>query len=91
MTDGELIDRAQNIARRMTDNDDKTQAEAKHILSELCHRLGAKATRIHKKQDGLLLITVYGRTRYMTLSERVLYRLFGVVPPFKGWRGDGND
>lgn len=88
MNDSELIDSAQGLARCMSYNGQKTEAEAKHTLHELCHRLGSKTLRIHKKKDGLLLITAYGQARFMTLSERVLHRLFGVVPPIDGWRGD---
>ena len=54
---------------------------------ELSHRLGAKTLRVHKKDDGLLLVTAFGRSRFLTLGERVLYRLFGVVPPIEGWKG----
>jgi archaeosine-15-forming tRNA-guanine transglycosylase len=88
MTNSELIDQAQGVARCMTYNDGKTQAQAKHMLHELCHRLGAETIRVHKKNDGLLLVTAYGQSRFMTAGERVLYRLFGVVPPINGWRGD---
>lgn len=88
MNDSELIDQAQGIARCMTYNGAKTEAEAKHTLHELCHRLGAKTVRVHKKDDGLLLVTAFGQSRFMSLSERLLYRAFGIVPPISGWRGD---
>lgn len=87
MTNSELIDRAQGIARGLSYNDTK-QGQVKHTLHELCHRLGAESLRIHKKKDGLLLITEFGQARFMDFGERVLYRLFGVVPPINGWRGD---
>ena len=87
MNNSELIDRAQSIARGLSYNDQK-HGPVKHTLHELCHRLGAETLRVHKKDDGLLLITAYGQSRFMTLGERVLYRLFGVVPPISGWRGD---
>jgi hypothetical protein len=86
MTDSELIDRAQGIARGLSYNDTK-QGPVKHTLHELCHRLGALDVRVHRKDDGLLLVTAYGQSRYMTFGERVLHRLFGVVPPINGWRG----
>jgi len=86
MNDRELIDRAQGIARGLSYNDKKHGA-VKHTLHELSHRLGAKTLRVHKKDDGLLLVTAFGRSRFLTLGERVLYRLFGVVPPIEGWKG----
>ena len=86
MTDNELIDKAQGIARNLSYNADGPEAAAKHALHELCHRLGARTLRVHKKADGLLLITAYGQSRFMTTGERILYRLFGVVPPIHGWR-----
>lgn len=79
MTDSELIDTAQAVARTLTYNE-QPQAAAKHMLHELCHRLGEKTVRVHKKRDGLLVITAFGRSRFMTMRERILYRLFGVVP-----------
>lgn len=81
MTDFEAIEAAQGAARCLTYNDDKPQAVAKHMLHEMSHRLGAKTLRVHKKKDGLMLITAFGRSRYLTFRERLLYRLFGVVPP----------
>jgi hypothetical protein len=89
MTNSELIDQAQGIARCLSYNDpEPAVAGAKHTIHELCHRLGAKTLRVHKKNDGLLLVTAYGQSRFMTAGERVLHRLFGVVPPINGWRGD---
>lgn len=87
MNDSELIDKAQSIARGLSYNDTK-QGPVKHTLHELSHRLGAKTLRVHKKNDGLLLVTAYGQARFLTLGERVLHRLFGIVPPIEGWRGD---
>lgn len=87
MNDSELIDRAQGLARCLSYND-TAQGPVKHTLHELCHRLGAKTLRVHKKDDGLLLVTAYGQSRFMTLGERILHRLFGAVPPIDGWRGD---
>lgn len=88
MNDSELINKAQGLARCLSYNDTGPQAGAKHTIHELCHRLGAKTLRVHKKADGLLLITAYGQSRFLTLGERLLYRLLGVVPPINGWRGD---
>lgn len=86
MTDSELIGKAQGIARCLSYNDDSHQAAAKHILLEMAHRLGKQTLRVHKKKDGLLLVSEFGQSRFLTLQERVLYQLFGVVPPIDGWR-----
>lgn len=81
MTDSELIDKAQGVARCLTYNDDEPQAAAKHLLLEMAHRLGKHTVRVHKKKDGFLMITAFGKARFMTFKERSLYRMFGVVPP----------
>lgn len=90
MTDSEAIEAAQGAARCLTYNDDKPQAVAKHMLHEMAHRLGAKTLRVHRKKDGMLLVTAFGRSRFMTLRERVLYRLFDVVPPMDPDRPKAN-
>lgn len=80
MNTNELTLKARGIARCLTYNDDQPQAEAKHMLLELAHRLDALDVRAHKKDDGLLLVNGLGRARYATIRERVMYRLFGVLP-----------
>ena len=80
MTDNELTIEARNIARCLTYNDDQHQAEAKHMLLEMAHRLDTLDIRAHKKRDGLLLVNGIGKSRYATLKERALYWLFGVLP-----------
>ena len=80
MDDNELINKALGVAHTLTYNEEP-QGAAKHLLHELSHRLGAKTLRVHRKTDGLLLISAFGQSRFMTLRERILYRLFGVVPP----------
>lgn len=85
MNNSELIDRAQGVARALSYND-ITEASAKHTITELCHRLGEKTISIYHQQDGVMMVTSFGRTRFMTISERLLYRLFGIVPPMEGWK-----
>ncbi len=80
MNNSELTMKARGIACNLTYNDDKPQAEAKHMLRELAHRLDSLDIRAHKKADGLLLISGLGQTRYASLKERIAYRLFGVLP-----------
>jgi len=80
MDTNELTLKARGIARCLTYNDDVLQAEAKHILREMAHRLDTLNIRAHKKADGLLLINGIGKARYATLKERMLFWLFGVLP-----------
>ncbi len=80
MKTSDLTLKARGIARCLTYNDDQHQAAAKHTLLEMAHRLDALDIRAHKKTDGLLLVNGIGKSRFATLKERVLYRLFGVLP-----------
>jgi len=79
MNTNDLINKAQGIARTLSYND-KPQGAAKHMLHELCHRLGARTVRIHKKSDGYLMVTLYGASRYLTRREVFMWRWFGVAP-----------
>lgn len=79
-TDIELTDRARAVARTLTYNDDTPQAQAKHTLLELAHRLDARVVQASKKRDGLLLRNALGQVRYATWRERLAFRLFGVLP-----------
>lgn len=80
MKTSELTDKARGIARCLTYNDDVHQAAAKHMLREMAHRLDTLDVRAHKKTDGLLLINGIGKARFATMKEKVLYRLFGILP-----------
>ena len=75
-----IIDKAVVVARTLTYNDDKPQAEAKHLLLELTQCLSAKCTSIGKSGGRLIVINLLGRWRYLTLTERILYRCFNIVP-----------
>ena len=78
--ESKLASQCQGVAKCLTYNDDVPQAEAKHILREMAHRLDTLNIRAHKKADGLLLINGIGKARYATLKERMLFRLFDVLP-----------
>lgn len=80
MTTAELTLKARGIARCLTYNDDPHQAAAKHMILEMAHRLDTLDVRVHKKTDGLLLVNGIGKTRYATLKEWAMYRLFRVLP-----------
>ena len=79
-TTNELTMKARGIARCLTYNDGTPQAEAKHMLLEMAHRLDTLDVRAHKKSDGLLLINGIGKARYATVKERVRYWLSGWLP-----------
>ena len=79
-TDSELTIQARAIARRLSYNEDQAQAEAKHILLELAHRLDTRCVRVSKSPIGDMLVNGTGKSRFMTLLERFMYRMFGVVP-----------
>lgn len=76
----EIIDKAVKVARTLTYNDDKPQAEAKHLLLELTQCLSVKCTSIGRSRGQLIVINLLGRWRYLTLTERILYRCFDIVP-----------
>lgn len=80
MNNSELTMKARAVARCMSYNDDQPQAAAKHLLREMAHRLDTLDVRAHRKADGLMLVNGIGKTRYATLKERVVYRLFGILP-----------
>lgn len=80
MDTNELTMTARSVARCLSYNDDEHQAAAKHLLLEMAHRLDTLNVRAHKKADGLLLINGVGKSRFATLKERIMYRVFGVLP-----------
>ena len=71
MTNSELTDKARGVARTLTYNDDTPQAAAKHTLLELAHRLDVQDVRLHRKAFWVLARTALGRSRYLTLRERL--------------------
>lgn len=82
MDNSEITLKAGGIARCLTYNDDTPQAEAKHMLLELSHRLDTLTIRVHKKKDGLLFINGIGKSRFATLKESLLYYVFNVIPKY---------
>lgn len=72
-----LASTCQNIARSLTYNDRPIEAKAKHTLLEASHALDSSAIRVHKKRDGMLIVNARGKSRFMTLRERIAYWLLG--------------
>ena len=77
---GELTTKARDVARTLTYNGDRPQAEAKHLLFEMASKLDALDIRVSKKKDGFLLVNGIGECRFCTFKESLLYRIFGVIP-----------
>ena len=44
---------------------------------EASHALDAHSIRVHRKRDGLLMVNARGKSRFMTLRERIAYWLLG--------------
>lgn len=80
MDDNQLTIKARAIARCLSYNGNVHEAAAKHMLLEMAHRIDAKNIRVHKKNDGFLLINGIGKTRYLTFRESLRYRIFKVLP-----------
>lgn len=72
-----LASKCQGAARNLSYNDGQPEARAKHLLLEASHALDANAVGVHKKRDGLLMVTARGNCRFMTLRERLAFWLLG--------------
>ena len=70
-----LASDCQNVAYNLSYNDSPIEAKAKLILVEASHALDSCAVRVHKKRDGLLLVNARGKSRFMSLRERIAYWL----------------
>lgn len=81
MNDSEIIDKAHAISACLSYNDDTPEGNAKQIIKELCHRLGQRTVRIHKKKDGFLMIDLFGKSRFLNFIESVMWVVFK-KPPF---------
>jgi hypothetical protein len=86
VTDSELIEQAQAVARRLTYNEEP-QGAAKQTIHELSHRLGGRVVRIDKRGGRYRMVTLFGSERSLTWAESWAYRLFRLVP--RGFRLDG--
>ncbi len=81
MNNSELADKCRGVARCLTYDDDKTQAEAKHLLLECAHRLDSSFVHTRLGNHGEMIIwNALGKQRHMTWRERIAYWLTGAVP-----------
>lgn len=69
--DSRLASKCQGVAGCLTFNEGKPESDAKHALLEASHQLYHHAVRVHRKKDGALIINARGKSRFMTLRERV--------------------
>lgn len=76
----ELTIKARGIAACLSYNDDAHQAAAKHMLLEMAHRLDTFDVRAYKRSKGLIFANGLGKSRPATVKERIMFRLFGIIP-----------
>lgn len=69
--ESKLASRCKGVAQLLSYNSGTSEGVAKHLLLEAAHILDSHAVRIHQKNDGLLLINARGKSRYMTMRERL--------------------
>lgn len=69
--ESKLASKCQGIARCLTFNEGAHEASAKHVLLEASHMLDGHACRAHRKRDGVLIINARGKSRFMTMRERL--------------------
>lgn len=81
--DNEITMTARSIASSLSYNEDEPQVKAKHMLRELAFRLDQRNTKIvkHPITGRMLVRNGIGASRRISLKEKILYKVFGIVPP----------
>lgn len=69
--ESKLASQCQGVASCLSYNGHRNEGEAKHTLIEAAMILDKHAVRTHKKKDGLLIINARGKSRFMTIRERI--------------------
>ena len=72
-----LASQCQGAARCLSYNSSAAEGSAKHLLLEASHAIDSHVIRVHRKGDGLLIINARGKSRFMTMRERIAYWLLG--------------
>jgi hypothetical protein len=80
VTDSEIADRARGVSKCLSYNDSGHEAEAKHLLLEMAHRLDTNTTKAKKTEHGWRVVNALGRWRSMTWRERIAHWIAGSVP-----------
>lgn len=69
--ESKLASQCQGVARCLSYSGSHHEGEAKHTLLEAAMHLDKHAVRVHRKKDGALIINARGKSRFMTLRERL--------------------
>ena len=69
--ESKLASLCQGVARCLSYNAGKHEGDAKHTLIEAAMHLDKHAVRVHRKSDGMLIINARGKSRFMTMRERL--------------------
>lgn len=69
--ESKLASQCQGVASCLSYNGKHQEGEAKHTLIEAAMCLDKHSVRVHKKKDGLLIINARGKSRFMTIRERL--------------------
>ena len=72
-----LASQCQGAARCLSYNNSAAEGSAKHLLLEASHAIDSHVIRVHRKSDGLLIVNARGKSRFMTMRERIAYWLLG--------------
>ena len=67
--------RCAELARAVSYHDHEPIGAIKHTLREAAYFIDSQCIRVHRKRDGLLMITARGKARFMTWRERLAYWL----------------
>lgn len=67
--------RCAELARAISYHDPEPVGAIKHTLREAAYFIDSQCIRVHRKRDGLLMITARGKARFMTWRERLAYWL----------------
>lgn len=78
----ELTQQARSLASTLSYNDEGNEATIKHVLREMAHRLDSVDIRFikHPVTKRTLVRNGIGASRRASLIERVLFKLFGILP-----------
>jgi hypothetical protein len=70
-----LASRCQGVAMNLSYNNGELEDLNKRTLIEASRCIDGHCIRVHRKRDGLLMITARGKSRFMTWRERIAYWL----------------
>ena len=80
VNNSDLTTKARGVAKNLSYNDDGAQAQAKHLLLEMAHRIDSREVKAAYSKAGWRVANSLGKERAMTWRELSLYILFNVLP-----------